>query len=158
MSPSLVTTNKHTPMCSLLIRNQQAHNHVSIAGQHAPMSPLLANTQPTHTHVSTAAQHPPSTQPCLHCCSAPAQQTPMCPLLFSTHPAHTRVSIAFAGMKIPRVAPQNFPEIGSLTNVTWPPPWSLFSLHYGAGTPRRRRRKRRTIWSCPTTDSTPRKK
>ena len=34
-------------------------------------------------------------------------------------------------MKIPRVVPQ----IGYLTNLTWPPPWSLLSLYYGAGTP-----------------------
>ena len=99
------------------------------------MSPLLINTRPAHSHASIAAQHPPSTHPCVHCCSAPTQHTPMSPLLLSTHPAHTHVSIAFAGMKIPRIVPQNFPEIGSLTNVTWPPPWSLFSLYYGAGTP-----------------------
>ena len=144
-------------MSPLLVNNKQADTQVSTAGQPTTMSPLLLNNHPAHTHVSIAAQHPPYTHPCLHCCSAPTKHTPMSPLLLSNHPAHTHVSIAFTGMKIPRVVPQNFPEIGSLTNVTWPPPWSIFSLYYGAGTPRRRRR-RRTIWSCQATDSTPRKK
>ena len=150
-------------MSPLLINTRPARTHVSIAAQHppsthpclrccsaptrhAPMSPLLFSTRPTHTHVCIAAPHPPSTRPCLHCYSAPTQHTPMSPLLLLV-------------WKSPRVVPQNFPEIGSLTNVTWPPPWSIFSLYYGAGTPRRRRRRRRrTIWSCPAADSTPRKK
>ena len=106
--------------------------HVSIAGQqptsthpclhcwpaptqHTPMSPLLASTHPAHTHVSIAGQHPPSTHPALHCCSAPSRHAPMSPWLLSTH--HNEC--ALAGMKIPRVVP-NFPEMGSLTKVTWP--------------------------------------
>ena len=132
------------------------------------MSPLLLNTHPSHTYVSIAAQHPPSTHPCLypclHCCSAPTQHTPMSPLLFNTHPAHTHVSIADQHTSLSRCRNENstsstpkLSKIGSLTNLTWPPPWSLFSLHYGAGNPRRRRRRRK-IRSCPATDSTPREK
>ena len=35
------------------------------------MSPLLVSTQQAHTHVSIAGQHPASTRPCLQCCAAP---------------------------------------------------------------------------------------
>ena len=39
--------------------------------KHKPMSPLLVTTQQAHTHVSIAGQHPASTRPCLQCCAAP---------------------------------------------------------------------------------------
>ena len=121
-------------MCPLLTSTRPCVHCWSATNKHTPMSPLLANTQPSRTHVSIAGQHPAITHPCLHCWPAHNQHTPVSPLLASTLPARTHVSIAGQHpasthpclycfslfMKIPRVTPQSWPKIGSLTKVTWP--------------------------------------
>ncbi len=52
MSPLLSSKQQHTHPC---------HHCWAAPTQHTPMSPLLLSNQHAHTHVSVAGQHPPST-------------------------------------------------------------------------------------------------
>ena len=45
----------------------------------------------------------------------------------------------------PRVVPRNGPEIGYLTNLSWPPGFLYCNLYYGAGTQDDEKKKTTTI-------------